>query len=293
MELKSIGKLGVWMFFDGFAVAETVQFVQELEQLGVAAVWVPEAAGRDPFTHLAVLAAHTDSIGLATGIANIYARGAVAMRAACTTLQEASNGRFILGLGVSHPEGVGPVWGREYGRPVATMRSFVSDLQNSPYRAPQPAVAAPLVLAALRPNMLGLAREVAAGGAPLLHPARTHRASARYPRPPTCGWPPNRRWCGETDPVTARGAARAYMRTYLRLANYRNNLKTLGFADDDFEGGGSDRLVDAVVAWGDARTIYRRLEQHWRAGADHVSVQPLATSGAAGLDLTLFRAITQ
>ena len=292
MELKSIGKLGVWMFFDGFAVAETVQFVQELEQLGVAAVWVPEAAGRDPFTHLAVLAAHTESIRLATGIANIYARGAVAMRAACTTLQEASNGRFILGLGVSHPEGVGPVWGREYGRPVATMRSFVSDLLNSPYRAPQPAVAAPLVLAALRPNMLGLACEVAAGAHPYFTPPE-HTARARDILGPEMWLAPEQAVVRETDPATARGAARAYMRTYLRLANYRNNLKTLGFADDDFEGGGSDRLVDAVVAWGDERAIYRRLEQHWSAGADHVSVQTLALSGAASLDLTLFRAITQ
>ena len=292
MELKSIGKLGVWMFFDGFAVAETVQFVQELEQLGVAAVWVPEAAGRDPFTHLAVLAAHTESIRLATGIANIYARGAVAMRAACTTLQEASNGRFILGLGVSHPEGVGPVWGREYGRPVATMRSFVSDLLNSPYRAPQPAVAAPLVLAALRPNMLGLACEVAAGAHPYFTPPE-HTARARDILGPEMWLAPEQAVVRETDPATARGAARAYMRTYLRLANYRNNLKTLGFADDDFEGGGSNRLVDAVVAWGDERAIYRRLEQHWSAGADHVSVQTLALSGAASLDLTLFRAITQ
>ena len=292
MELKSIGKLGVWMFFDGFAVAETVKFVQELERLGVAAVWVPEAAGRDPFTHLAVLAAHTDSIRLATGIANIYARGAVAMRAACTTLQEASNGRFILGLGVSHPEGVGPVWGREYGRPVATMRSFVSDLLNSPYRAPQPAVAAPLVLAALRPNMLGLACEVAAGAHPYFTPPE-HTARARDILGPEMWLAPEQAVVRETDPATARGAARAYMRTYLRLANYRNNLKTLGFADDDFEGGGSNRLVDAVVAWGDERAIYRRLEQHWSAGADHVSVQTLALSGAASLDLTLFRAITQ
>ena len=138
--------------------------------------------------------------------------------------------------------------------------------------------------------MLGLAAEVAAGAHPYFTPPEhTARAREILGRGPWLA--PEQAVVRETDPATARAAARRYMRPYLGLENYRNNLKTLGFTDADFEHGGSDRVVDAVVVWGDERAIRGRLEQHWSAGADHVGVQTIAADGIARVDLTLFRAL--
>ena len=289
---KSVGKLGVWVFFDGLSAGETAKTVQTLESMGVAALWVPEAAGRDPFAFLGFLAGQTNSIYLATGIANIYARGTMAMKAASHTVQEASKGRFILGLGVSHREGVGPVWHQDYGKPVPTMRAFLESMHAGPYRGPKHPVDVPIVLATLRSKMLTLAKEVADGAHPYFTPPE-HTARAREIIGHDKWLAPEQAVVFEKDPTTARRTAREYMSVYLRLENYRNNLKTLGFREDDLEKDGSDRLVDAIVAWGDEKTIYQRIEDHWHAGADHVCVQTLSSSGAPGVDLDFFRAISQ
>ncbi len=292
MELKkTIGKLGAWAFLDAFSTEEVARTVEELESLGVAALWIPEAAGRDPFAHLSFLAARTNTIFLATGIANIYARDAVAMKAACNTLQESSKGRFISGLGVSHRESVGPIWHQEYGKPISTMRTYLKQMQDSPYNGPKPECEVPIVLATLRPKMLGLARDVADGAHPYFVPVE-HTARAREIIGADKWLAPEQAVVFDKNASSARRAARGHMRGYLRLQNYRNNLKTLGFGDSDFENGGSDRLVDAIVAWGDETMISQRLEAHWNAGADHVSAQTLSPDGASGIDLEFFRAIT-
>ncbi len=288
---KTIGKLGAWAFLDSFSNEVVTRTVQELESMGVAALWVPEAAGRDPFAHLNFLAAHTNSIYLATGIANIYARDPVAMKAACNTLQESCKGKFILGLGVSHRESVGPIWHQKYGKPVSTMRTYLNRMQNSPYNGPKPEHEVPIVLATLRPKMLALAGEVAEGAHPYFVPPE-HTARARKIIGADKWLAPEQAVVFDKNPSSARETARAHMRGYLRLQNYRNNLKSLGFSDEDFEHGASDRLVDAIVAWGDEKAIYLRLEAHWNAGADHVSVQTLATDGASEINLEFFRAIT-
>ena len=172
------------------------------------------------------------------------------MKAACNTMQVASNGRFILGLGVSHPEGVGPVWHQKYGKPVPTMRTYLKQLQDSPYRGPKPKSEVPIVLATLRSKMLKLAREVASGAHPYFVPPE-HTASAREILGEQIWLAPEQAVVFEKNPSSARAAARGHMSGYLRLENYRNNLKTLGFTNEDFENNGSDRLVDAIVAQGE------------------------------------------
>jgi probable F420-dependent oxidoreductase len=166
------------------------------------------------------------------------------------------------------------------------MRAYLDAMDAADYRGPKPPEPVPRVLAALRPRMLELARERAAGAHPYLVPvAHTARARALLGEGPLLA--PEQTVVLETDPEKARTTARAFMRTYLRLPNYVENLRELGYGDDDFADGGSDRLVDAVVAWGDEEAIAARVRAHHDVGADHVAIQPLAPDvPAAVADLT-------
>lgn len=278
--------LGVWTWLDAMSAEEAADFAGRLEDWGYTALWVPEAVGRDPFTLLGFLAARTRTLRLATGIANIYARDAMTMRAIRETLAEASGGRAVLGLGVSHAHLVTGVRGHDYRKPVSTMRAYLEAMEKALYVGKAPEEPAPIVLAALRPKMLGLAKEKTAGAHPYFVPPE-HTARAREilgPEPWLC---PEQMVMLESDASKARTLARENMKVYTRLPNYQNNLKWLGFEDADFEGGGSDRLVDAIVAWGDEKALAERIQAHRDAGADHVCIQPLRTDGAPGPDVKL------
>jgi probable F420-dependent oxidoreductase len=285
-----LGRLGVWTWLDGMSSAETVDFVRRVESLGYGALWVPEAVGRDPFATLGFLAAQTETLVFATGIANIYARDPMTMHAIHKTLADLSGGRFVLGLGVSHARLVTGVRGHEYKRPVATMRGYLEAMAGALYQGHEPAQDAPIVLAALRPRMLGLAAEKARGAHPyFVPPEHTARARELLGKGPwLC---PEQMVLRETDASRAREVARKNMEVYISLPNYQNNLKWLGFDDGDFQDGGSDRLVDAIVAWGDEKAIQQRIQQHWDAGADHVCIQPLRADGEMGPDAALLEAL--
>jgi len=277
------GTLGVWTWMDTYPAPQAAEFAGRLEEWGYSALWVPEAVGRDPFTFLGYLGARTSRLVLATGIANIYARDAMTMRAARETLAEATGGRFLLGLGVSHAHLVSGVRKHEYGKPLSTMRSYLEAMEQAIYMGAQPAEPAPIVLAALRQKMLGLARDATAGAHPYFVPPE-HTARAREilgPGPLLC---PEQMVLLETDAEKARRVARQNMQVYVGLPNYQNNLKWLGFEDADFEDGGSDRLVDAIVAWGDEKAIAERIQAHRDAGADHVCIQPFRPDGKPGPD---------
>lgn len=290
MDAKRLGALGVWTWLDTMSGAETAEFARKVEGLGYSALWVPEAVGRDPFALLGFLAARTERLVLATGIANIYARDAMTTRAVQHTLGELSGGRFVLGLGVSHAHLVSGVRGHEYGKPVSTMRAYLEAMEKALYQAPKPESATPIVLAALRPKMLQLSAERAAGAHPyFVPPEHTKRAREILGQGPTLA--PEQKVLLETDATKARGVARSAMRIYLGLPNYQNNLRWLGYEDADFENGGSDRLVDAIVAWGDADAIARRIQEHREAGADHVCIQPLRPDGQPGPDLRVLEAL--
>lgn len=284
-----LGRLGVWTFLDGLDAGESLDCARRIEAWGYSALWMPEAVGRDPFALIGYLAAGTDRLVLATGIANIYARDAMTMRAVRETLSELSGGRFVLGLGVSHAPMVSGLRGHEYGKPVTTMRAYLEAMEKALYTAPAASPPAPVVLAALRPKMLALAGESAQGAHPY-NVTPEHTARARELLGDGAWLCPEQKVMLETDASRAREAARKNLGMYLGLPNYMNAWRWLGFEESDFANGGSDRLVDAVVAWGDEAAIAARIEAHHDAGADHVCIQPLRPDGQPGPDLRVLEA---
>lgn len=269
----TIGKLGVWMSQEMLTAADAVAQARRVEAWGYGALWQPEALGRNVLVHSGWILAHTTALTVATGIANIYGRDPMACAGAQLALAEASGGRFLLGLGVSHMPLVEGVRQHAYGKPVSTMRDYLKSVAAAPYLAPRP-TAAPKVIAALGPKMLALAAELADGA----HPYNTtpeHTERARGILGPDKLLCPEQMVLLETDPAKARAAARRTLAVYLPLPNYANNWFTLGFTPDDVANGGSDRLIDALVAWGDEDAIRARIQAHWDAGADHVCIQPL------------------
>lgn len=276
-----LGRLGVWTWLDSLPGPEAAAFARKVESLGYSTLWFPEAVGRDPFAFIAFLIPSTERLVFATGIANIYARDAMTTNAARKTLAELSGGRFVLGLGVSHAHLVAALRGHDYGKPVASMRAYLEGIGKALYRAIEHEEEPPIVIAALRERMLRLASECARGAHPYFVPPE-HTARAREILGPGPWLAPEQKVLLETDPTKARSVARANMKIYLGLPNYQNNLRWLGFGDDDFAGDGSDRLVDAIVAWGDEGAIRKRIDEHYQAGADHVCIQPLRPDGQMG-----------
>ncbi len=273
-----IGRLGVWAALDALTAPEAAAFAQRVEAWGYSALWTPEAVGRDPFSLIGFLAAQTESLVLATGIANIYARDPMTMKSVLKTLGELAPGRFVLGIGVSHEHLVKRVRGHDYTKPLSTMRAYLDALDGALYMGAEPAEEAPIVLAALRDKMLGLAASRTRGAHPYLTPA-AHTARAREIMGPDAWICPEQMVLLETDPAKARQVARAHLKVYVGLPNYQNNLKQFGFTDADFADGGSDALVDGVVAWGDVAAIRARIQAHWDAGADHVCIQAFRADG--------------
>jgi probable F420-dependent oxidoreductase len=286
MDLRGLGKLGVWCWLDAMSAADAAAFAKRLEGWGYSMLWLPEAVGRDPFALATYLGAHTQRLVFATGIANLYARDPMSMETLRKTVGELTGGRFVLGIGVSHAHLVAGVRKHEYGKPLSTMRAYLEAMKGKPYMAPPPPSDPPVVIAALREKMLGLARDLTSGAHPYFTtPEHTRRA--REILGPDRWLAPEMMCVRETDAAKARAIARGQMRIYLGLPNYQNNLRWLGFGDDDFANGGSDRVVDAIVTWGDTAAIRARIEEHWKAGADHVCIQPFRPDGKPGPDEAL------
>ncbi|TMB14181.1 MAG: LLM class F420-dependent oxidoreductase [Deltaproteobacteria bacterium] len=274
-----LGRVGIWTFaFELQPAARVREAAAEIEGLGYGAIWIPEALGREALSHAAVLLAATRRIPVATGIANIWARDAMAMAAGQKTLAEAWPGRFLLGIGVSHAPIVG-MRGHGYDRPLTFMRQYLDAMDAAIYNAPPPA-AAPRVIGALAPKMLALAAERTEGAHPYFVPPE-HTRRARAALGPGKLLAPEQAVVLERDATVARGVARRHMQMYLQLPNYVNNLRRLGFGDDDLQRGGSDRLVDAIVAWGDVGAVVDRVRAHHEAGADHVCIQVLPREATA------------
>ncbi len=269
-----LGRLGVWASMDGITAAAAASFAQRVEGWGYGALWLPESRGRNVLVLASWLLASTKTLIIATGIANIYARDPQATASGQLALAEQSGGRFLLGLGVSHVPLVEGLRGHTYGKPVETMRDYVEAMRRASYTAPRPAEPPRTLIAALGPNMLALSASHTDGAHPYLV-SPSHTLEARRILGPGKLLCPEQTVLAETDPARARRIGRAWLGRYLEMVNYRNNLLRLGFTTSDFANGGSDRLVDQVIAWGDAATIRRRVEEHWVAGADHVCIQAL------------------
>ncbi len=276
-----LGPIGVWTgVLDQVPSSRAAELAAEVEELGYGAIWIPEAVGRDPFVMATLLLAATTSLPVATGIANIYARDPMTMANAQRTVAEAFEGRFLLGLGVSHQHLVERVRKHDYSRPFSYMRQYLAQMHETIFFAHGPKELPEMVLAALGPRMLGLSATATAGAHPYFVPPE-HTAFARETMGPDAALYPEQMVILDTDAGTARELARKNMAIYLGLPNYANNLLRLGFTQADIDGepggGPSNRLIDAIVAWGTVEQVTDRVQQHLDAGADHVGVQVLAT----------------
>jgi probable F420-dependent oxidoreductase len=273
-----IGKLGAWAATESLTAVAAAAFAKRVEGWGYGALWIPEALGRNVLVHSSWLLANTSTLVIATGIANIYARDAAAMKSAQLALAEQSGGRFLLGLGVSHVPLVEGVRGHVFEKPIGKMRRYLQDMEKVTYISAMPAETPPVVIAALGPQMLALTAELADGAHPY-NVTPEHTALARKVLGPGKLLCPEQKVLLQTDPAIARAAARKNLSTYLTLPNYRNNMVRMGFTESDLESGGSDRFIDAIVAWGDEAAVRKRIQAHWDAGADHVCIQAIPPDG--------------
>ena len=277
----NVGKLGVWYFFDGLPAPAAAEAAKRIESLGYATLWIPETVGRHPLVHASWLLANTETLNLATGIANIYHREPGVTLAGQNALNEQSGGRFLLGLGVSHKPLVEGVRGLDYGPPVATMRKYLEGMASAPYQGIPPAETPKTVIAALGPKMLELAREATDGAHPYFV-SPDHTAMAKEILGPDKMLCVEQKIVLEADPAKARELARPVAGIYLGLPNYRNNWLRMGLDESDLDNGGSDKFIDATFAWGNVDAIKARIQEHFDAGATHVCIQPVNPNGQFG-----------
>jgi probable F420-dependent oxidoreductase len=293
-----LGRLGVWGHLDTLSVADVRDYARRVEELGFGTLWVPETVGREPFTLLGLLAGETSSLLLGTSIVSIWGHDPQTTRMAAETLQEATGGRFVLGLGVSHPHLAERLRGHQFARPLTRMREFLAAYRSAVYKGPvgDGAPEVPVLLAALRERMLGLAATDTDGAFPyLVTPERVAwtrsvlDAAAPDHRPVLAVSMPS---VLSIDRDAAHAAGRAYLAPYLRTPTYQATWALQGFDEADWQKPGSDALVDAMVAWGDRDALHARVAELVAAGADHVAVIPLAADGATE-NLDLLEAMAQ
>lgn len=275
-----IGRVGIWQgVLDGHPAGHVREVVAELDEAGWPTMWIPETVTRDPFVSAAVMLEATTNLRLATGIASIWARDPMTTANLNLTLNEAYDGRFLLGLGVSHHTLTEWVRKHDYSKPLTTMRTYLERMDSSMYRGPRPAEAPNRVLAALGPKMLALSAEMADGAHPYFVPV-DHTVIAREAIGPDKLLAVEQMVVFETDPSKAREIARQHMKVYLDLPNYANNLVRLGYDETDIAEA-ADNVVDAIVVWGSLDDILTRVAAHHDAGADHVCIQVLQADAAA------------
>jgi len=282
---SDLGRLGVWGHLDSLAIADAGAYARRADELGYGTLWVPETVGREPFTLLGLLARETSDLRLGTSIVGIWGHDPQTTRMAALTLAEATDGRFVLGLGVSHPHLAERLRGHAFDRPLTRMRDFLAAYRSAVYKGPMVDGWAepPILVAALRERMLTLAANDADGAFPyLVTPERLGwmrgvvDASATDRRPLLAVTMPA---VLERDTAAARETARIYLAPYLRTPTYHASWAEQGFDASDWEKPGSDRLVDAMVARGDADELRARIGEFVAAGADHVAIIPLAPEG--------------
>jgi probable F420-dependent oxidoreductase len=249
--------------------AEAAEIAAELDELGYAAIWIGDVGG-DLWGCVNTLLEATERAIVATGIANIWIRTPEDTSHQHATLNAQYGHRFLLGIGVSHGHLVEGVFGQEYRRPLARLAQFLDGLDE----AEVPVPVDERVIAALGPKALALAGERSAGTHPYLT-SPEHTATAREALGAGAIVAPEQGLILESDPDRARTIARQFLARYLEAPNYTNNFRRLGFTEDDIAGGGSDRLVDALIAWGDEDALAARVQAHRDAGASHVCVQVL------------------
>ena len=256
--------------------SEIASAAAELESLGYTTLWIPDVGG-DVFGAVENLLGATTTAVVATGILNLWMHTAEETAAQHAALTARHGSRFLVGIGISHAVLIDRrLEAGMYKQPLAQTRAFLDALDA----APAPLAAHDRALAALGPKMLRLAAARTAGVHPyLVTPEHTH--IARLAVGPDALVAPEQGVILETDPARARAIARSNLEGYFALPNYTNNWKRLGFSDDEIANGGSDRLIDALVAWGDEAAIAARVQEHRDAGASHVCIQVLTDKPGA------------
>lgn len=274
------GRIGIWSpalrSQDAEGAALIADAVAELDDLGFGTVWL---GGSPSVADARKVVQATRRITVATGILSLWDHDASTVAAETAQVEKEAPGRFVLGIGVSH-SALAP----QYAKPYSAMVAYLDELDA----APEPVPAPRRVLAALGPKMLRLAADRAAGAHPYLVTAE-HTAQARAALGSEALLAPELKVVLDSDLERARGTARETLAMYLRLPNYTDNLLRLGFAEEDFADGGSNRLLDALFALGDAETVKARLDDYYAAGADHVALQALDGGGRADLPRAQWR----
>ncbi|MFJ3302616.1 LLM class F420-dependent oxidoreductase [Streptomyces sp. NPDC086549] len=259
---ETVGRYGIWSVGlraeDPARRTEIGEAAAELEELGYGTAWL---GGSSAAHHAVPLLETTSRLAVGTSIQSIWQYEADASAAAFAEVEAAHPGRFVLGLGVSHAK-----LADQYRRPYSALVAYLDALDEAGVPAGR------RVLAALGPKTLELSRDRAAGAVPyLVTPEHTARAREILGEAPLLA--PEFKVVLETDPARARALARDSLAMYLALPNYTNSFLRLGFTEDDLASGGSDRLVDALYAWGDEDGIRARIDTFFEAGADHVAIQ--------------------
>jgi len=261
---------GVLSFVDAMPRAELVAYARRLEELGYPALWLPDLLGREIFVTAGFVLAQTTQLRVATGIANVYGRDALSTAQAARTLSELHGGRFILGLGVSHPQ-VAEMRGHRWLPPVEKLRTTLEEIAAARVRSPEPAKAAPIYIAAHGPGLLRLAAARADGANTYLMPPE-HTRQAREILGPDKALNVVLPCCLCDDEEQARRVGRRALSIYVKLPAYQRQWTRLGFGPEDFADAASDRLVHSLVAWGDAGAIRGRIASHVEAGASEIVI---------------------
>ncbi|MBV9174976.1 MAG: LLM class F420-dependent oxidoreductase [Chloroflexi bacterium] len=283
----NLGPIGVWSgVLRNGELAAVREAASELEALGYGALWFPGGPPDGAREHIEAMLSATRTTIVAPGIINIWTHPARQTAQMHAELQRTYNGRFFLGLGVSHQHAIQNA-GLTYERPLRRLAEYLDEIDGASPTVPKQE----RIIAALGPRALRLAGERSAGTHPYFTPPE-HTRRAREALGPDAIIAPEQMVVLETDAEKARSVARPLIDRYLHAPNYTNNLLRLGFTPDEFENGGSDRVVDAIVAWGDEETILNRVREHHAAGADHVCIQIL-TSEPGKLPLDGWRRLAQ
>jgi probable F420-dependent oxidoreductase len=272
--MVALGRYGIWKA--GFRFSderEACAAAATVEELGFTTIWLPDVGGDDLFPRIAALLRATQGLTVATGVMNLWAHDPTAVAKSCTAVQDQYPNRLMLGIGVSHAPYAEKLGG-DYSRPLSRVSDYLDALDN----APEPVAAHARMLGALGPRMLAMAGERTAGAHPFLVTPE-YTAEARKVLGPDRILAPEVGVVVDQDEARGREIARQRLQGLFALPNYANNLRRLGFGDDDLTPPGSDRLVEALTAWGDEAAASTRLQQHLDAGADHVAIHVLGRPG--------------
>ena len=275
--------LGIWARTNVLDGNQLSELAQNVERLGYQSMWYPESLSYEALSLAGYLLSHTQDLIIASGIANIYARDAITAAQGYDGLNRLYNERFILGLGVSHVPLVEGARGHAYGKPVHTMRKYLSDMKAAKIDPTIKLEARAIVLAALGPKMLGLASGDTKGALPYCV-TPDHTAEARQIMGPEAWLCVEQKICLTLDEGTARAVAQKQMAPYMAMNNYRNNWFRLGFKEEEVTGKAATRFLDSMVVWGNEYAIQDCIDAHFKAGADQVVLQAFRPDGGLGPD---------